>query len=137
MPSQRRRREANGLAVDLLRSGQPISDTDVLSVLSLWRFRKNNTRLNVLPPGCDFVHSDTLGLVCDRKGQILVDSGTRKWPSVLRLLATWLRHKRPAALEMDFPFTSTCVVKTLQHYMLNSKRGGAIRAYFVIRGIPV
>ena len=125
MPSQRRRREANGLAVDLLRSGQPISDTDVLSVLSLWRFRKNNTRLNVLPPGCDFVHSDTLGLVCDRQGQILVDSGTRKWPSVLRLLATWLRHRRPAALEMDFPFTSTCAIKTMQRHKIGQWEGRA------------
>ena len=114
-PSQRRRRAANKLAADLLRSGQPISDADVFSVLSLWRFRKNNARLNVLPRGCDFVHSDTLGLVCDRKGQVLVDSGTRKWPSVLRILAQWLRHRRPANLEMDFPFTSTGVKKSTEH----------------------
>ena len=109
MASQRRRREANRLAVELLCSGKPLSDDDVVSVLSLWRFRKNSTRLNVLPNGADFVHSDTLGLVCDRQGKVLVDAGTRKWPSVLRLLAVWLRHRRPAALQMDFPFTSISV----------------------------
>ena len=109
MPAQRRRREAHGKAAEILSSGRPISDADVLAVLSLWRFRKNTSRLNVLPRGTDFVSSDTLGLVCDRKGNVLVDSGTRKWPSVLRLLATWLKDRKPAALEMDFPFTSISV----------------------------
>ena len=130
MPVQRRRREANGKAAEILGSGRPISDADVLAVLSLWRFRKNSSRLNVLPSGTDFVSSDTLGLVCDRKGTVLVDSGTRKWPSVLRLLATWLKHRKPAALEMDFPFTS---ISVNHNYSARLHRDGHNAGVFLYR----
>ena len=39
----------------------------------------------------------------------MVDAATRKYPSVLRMLAVWLHDSRPASLAMDFPFTSVSV----------------------------
>ena len=81
----------------------------VLGVLSLWRFRPNKNRQNVLPAGAAFVHSDTLGLVCDRRGMIVVNAATRMWPNIFRLLIEWLRQRRPSSLLMDFPCTSISV----------------------------
>ena len=104
--TKRRRRAADNQAAEFLRVGQPISDTQVLAVLSLWRFRPNKARLNVIPDGQDFVSSDTIGLVCDRSGRVVVDSATRKYPNLFRLLAAWLKQRRPTFLAMDFPFTN-------------------------------
>ena len=111
MAPKQRRREADKQAAEYLRAGQPITDTDVLAVLSQWRFRPNRTRQNVRPDGAEFVYSDTLGLVCDRRGAITVDAATRKWPNVFRMLAVWLKQRRPSALSMDFPLTSISVNK--------------------------
>jgi len=109
MAPKRSRRDADNQAADYLRSGHPLADMHVLGVLSLWRFRSNKTRLNVLPDGAEFVHSDTLGLVCDRRGKIVVDAATRMWPNIFRLLTAWLRQRTPSSLLMDFPCTSISV----------------------------
>ena len=109
MAPKRRRRDADQQAAEYLRSGQQLTDMHVLGVLSLWRFRSNKTRQNVLPEGAEFVHSDTLGLVCDRRGMIVVDAATRMWPHIFRLLTVWLHQRMPSPLLMDFPCTSISV----------------------------
>ena len=73
---------ADSLALEYLHEKQPISDSHILAVLSQWKFRPNKARLNVIPAGSEFVYSDTLGLVCDRRGVVCVDAATRKYPLV-------------------------------------------------------
>ena len=111
MAPKRRRRDADHQATEYLRSGAALTDMHALRVLSLWRFRRNRTRKNVLPLDCatGFVHSDTLGLVCDRRGKIVVDAATRMWPNIFRLLTVWLRQRQPSSLLMEFPCTSISV----------------------------
>ena len=46
----RGRKKANNLATELLLQ-ENIKDEDVLSVLDLWYFSKNTSRVNVLPRG--------------------------------------------------------------------------------------
>ena len=73
---------ADSLALEYLHEKQPISDSHILAVLSQWKFRPNKARLNVIPAGSEFVYSDTLGLVCDRRGVVCVDAATRKYTLV-------------------------------------------------------
>ena len=109
MAPSRKRRDADHQEAEYLRSGQPLTDLHVLGVFSLWRFRSNKTRKNVLPDGAEFVHSDTLGLVCDRREMIVVDAATRMWPNIFRLIIVWLRQRMPSSLLMDFLCTSISV----------------------------
>ena len=106
MASKRRRRDAHALASKLLETGALRSDADVLAVQSRCAFRPNKNRQNVLPEPEDFVYSDTVGLLRDRRGRIAVDSYTREHPMVFRMLAEWAKQRRPSVLEQDFPFTS-------------------------------
>ena len=70
----------------------------------------NKSRQNVMPEGEESVFSDTLGLVIDRATkQIGLDAASRKCPSMLRLLAAWLRDRQPVDFKMRFPFTSISV----------------------------
>merc|ERR1711920_1116907 len=66
----RRRFIANGIAESLLakadREGARILESNVRDTLRAWGFSRNDQRKNVLPPGQDWVHSDTLGLVKTR-----------------------------------------------------------------------
>jgi len=56
------------------------------------------------------VFSDTLGLVIDRATkQIGLDAASRKCPSMLRLMAIWLRDRQPVNFKTPFPFTSISV----------------------------
>ena len=109
MSPKRRRRDADAIAETLLSRGKLFSDADVLEVLSRWSFRPNGNRLNLFPVGAAFVHSDTFGLVRDRRGRIDVDRYTRDRPSLFRFLAEWIKQRRPIVFNMDFPFTSISV----------------------------
>ncbi len=56
------------------------------------------------------VFSDTLGLVIDRATkQIGLDAASRKCPSMLRIMAVWLRDRQPVNFKTPFPFTSISV----------------------------
>ena len=108
--------------MEILKDGRTITDANVLECLAKWRFRKNKARQNVLPAGEDAVFSDTLGLVIHRvTKQAMLDATSKRNPSMLRLLAVWLRGRQPVEFAHPFPFTSVnvnyayaCVSRILQ-----------------------
>lgn len=107
---------ADQLAHEILQeaaaSGRKLSDRDVERVLESWEFRKNTSRINVMPAGQDFVLSEMLGLVCIRMYQrLVVASKSRAFPDVTRLLVRFLEDNPPQGLPpgVKFPFTTICV----------------------------
>ena len=101
----RSRRKADKLAREILAAGGSVTGADVLDVLSLWRFHKNKTRVNVMRAGVDWVLSDTLGIVRSRDGRLLLTRPTRDYPAFMEILCKWIRDERPFSLQ-SFPFTS-------------------------------
>lgn len=91
-------------------SGAKLTEDDVLSVLQKWGFRKNITRLNVAPEGASFVFSDTMGLVADRKGNIMPTRYTLAYPNVSKVLCDYLHDHLPESIG-KFTFTSINVNK--------------------------
>ena len=104
----RSRRAAARLAEELLQKSY-ISDADILAVLELWYFKQSSKRINVLPAGANFIHSDTLGLVRTRTGTVVTTRVTVKYSHVFHLLATWLKDNLPKDFKSKFPFTSIAV----------------------------
>ena len=96
---------AEKTAAAILDSGRMVTDADVLRLLRQWAFRKNKSRRNVLPPGSDFVESDTLGIVATRDGRVCLSKPTRKHANCFKLLAQWLQSNGPC-VGRDFAFTS-------------------------------
>merc|ERR1719367_156384 len=110
-----RRSMANQQAKDFLdvanAEQRKLTSFEVLSVLRLWDFRENMTRLNVMQPGQTFVWSDTMGLVADRTGHIVAKEETRRYPQFGQFLCRWLCDNLPSDLGMDFVFTSININK--------------------------
>ena len=106
--AKRRRKHADDRAAEILKAGHIVTDADVLECLAKWRFKKNTSRQNVIPVGGnEYVFSDTLGLVVNRvTKRSMLDATSRRNPSMLRLLAVWLRDRQPTVFECPFPFTS-------------------------------
>jgi len=103
---------ANEILEDCNRVHRMISEADVLKVLKHWAFRKNDTRLNVMPEGVDFVFSDTIGLIPSRDGRILVTPHTIDFPATVKVLTQYLADHLPMELKKNgFPFTSINVNK--------------------------
>ena len=100
--------QANELAEKILARSALVTEADVLAVLSLWRFKNNTDRQNVLPAGQEAVFSDTLGLVQSRDGRVVATSSTRKYKNLFALLCRWLNDHRPQELER-FVFSSISV----------------------------
>ena len=106
---QRSRKRADEIARDLLQNAQEgISDVAVTSVLATWRFACNRKRQNVMAKGEAFVHSDTLGLVCSRTGNVVVTKATRAYANVMRLLCRWLSENGPP-VGREFCLSSICI----------------------------
>jgi len=108
--SGQKRETADKLAAAMIKdaeaTGRRITDREIHEVLARWTFHRNDARQNVLPDGATFVYSDTLGLVHTRCGTYAATRATRDYRNVCRLLNRWLKDRRPAELEHDFPFTS-------------------------------
>ena len=96
---KRSRKRADEIARDLLQNahsrGEGISDVAVTSALDTWRFACNRKRRNIMNKGETFVHSDMMGLVCSRTGDVFVTKATRMYANVARLLCRWLRDNGP------------------------------------------
>ena len=100
--------QANELTEKILARGALVTEADVLAVLSLWRFKNNTDRQNVIPLGQEAVFSDTLGLVQSHDGRVVPTSSTRKYKYMFALLCRWLNDHRPHELER-FVFSSISV----------------------------
>ena len=92
------------------RECRPISDDDILAILRLWGFRKNRSRQNVIPDGSQYVLSDTLGLVSDRRGATVAAMHTLAFPHFSKILNRYLRERIPASMS-EFRFTTVTVNK--------------------------
>jgi hypothetical protein len=108
--SGQKRETADKLAAAMLKdaeaTGRRITDREIHEVLARWTFHRNEARQNVLPDGATFVYSDTLGLVHTRTGSYAATRATKDYRNVVRLLTRWIKDRKPAELEHDFPFTS-------------------------------
>ena len=100
--------QANRLAENILARGELVTEANVLAVLTLWRFKNNTARQNVMPAGQDVILSDTLGLVQSRDGRVVPTSPTRKYKYVFVLLYRYLADHMPQGLER-FVFSSVSV----------------------------
>lgn len=131
-----KRGEANVAARSVLeevkQANRKLQEADVLSILRMWSFKKNDVRQNVIPDGQDFVYSDTLGMVRDRTGHWKVKGATRDFPDFTRLLSRWLADHRPAELEEDFPFTS---INVNFKYAARRHRDGNNMGPSIIKGL--
>jgi len=105
-------RIANEVLEECSRVSRMVTEADVLKVLQSWAFRKNETRLNVMPEGVKFVSSDTIGLIPSRDGRILVTPYTVDFPATVKVLTRYLADHLPAEFGVNgFPFTSINVNK--------------------------
>jgi len=83
-----------------------ITDKELIEVLRLWSFRKNESRPQVTPEGKTWVNSDTFGLIRTREGRFIATNSTRDYPSMMRILNRWLKDHIPADMKYNFPHTS-------------------------------
>lgn len=111
--------------------GRRVTDREVLAVLKLWHFKKNEARQNVLPDGQKWVHSDTLGLVRSRTGAWCITSATQEYPHVTRVLNTWFKARLPAEMVKDFPCSS---ISLNSNYAAKRHRDGNNAGPSMIRG---
>jgi len=106
------RAKANKQAANILEQvkteGRKVTSEDVLSVLQLWRWRENTTRLNVMPEGVTSVHSDNMGLLKARDGRYMLTKETEEYPNVVHVFSQWLKDNQPKH-GFNFPFTSISV----------------------------
>jgi len=91
---------------DCAKNNRRISDKELLQVLKLWSFRKNESRPQVTPDGKTWVNSDTFGLIRRRDGGFMATNTTRDYPSMMRILNRWLKDNIPADMKCQFPHTS-------------------------------
>ena len=106
------RRAANELAREAmadLKKGEHPSDTVVLKALRLWGFHKSTSRQNVLPEGHEWVHSDTLGIIEERKTHSLsISNPCKSHEYFVRLISSWARKRSPNG---ELPFTTISLNK--------------------------
>jgi hypothetical protein len=96
---------ANELARRKLVRGKPLSDADIVDVLSVWGFPENDTRLNVLPEGVKTIHSDTLGVLRMRDGTYRIFDPTTRYEHVTRLICQWFLSNKGKDIPDEFGFT--------------------------------
>jgi len=101
--------EAEKILASAERQRRKISDQDCVKVLRKWAFRKNEARLNVMPEGSSFVHSDTLGLIRCRDGRYMATEPSVLYPNVFTLFNKWVQDQKPSKYQKPFPFTSISV----------------------------
>ena len=103
MPRSRRRANQDAWAIlEGLGEDANLPDADVLKVLRTWRFKRNKTRRNVMQDGEEWIYSDTLGFVRDRKGRVCLTKTTQEHPYFMKMLCRWAAESPMK----DFPFTS-------------------------------
>jgi len=103
-------RKAKVILEECERLNRKVNDADVYTVLDSWAFRRNVTRINVLPDGATFVYSDTVGLIPARDGRIMTTPPTIDFPCSVKVLARYLKDNLPADVPF-FPFTSININK--------------------------
>eukprot|EP00416_Gambierdiscus_australes_P015148 CAMPEP_0171058468 /NCGR_PEP_ID=MMETSP0766_2-20121228/2510_1 /TAXON_ID=439317 /ORGANISM="Gambierdiscus australes, Strain CAWD 149" /LENGTH=770 /DNA_ID=CAMNT_0011513745 /DNA_START=177 /DNA_END=2489 /DNA_ORIENTATION=- len=85
------------------KTGEKVADSQVLSLMRQWSFRRNTARKVVAPDNMPIVDSDTFGIMRNQAGVWIITHATRDYPAVTRLLTRWLRDSLPV---QDFACTS-------------------------------
>ncbi|CAE7718191.1 pgsA [Symbiodinium sp. CCMP2592] len=98
-------RTAGEIMAQAEKKKRAISSDDINRILKCWAFAKNPFRVNVMPQGQQWVKSDTLGLLRDRGGKLIVTRPAREYPNVAKIIARWLHGKLPREAK-HFKFTS-------------------------------
>ncbi|CAE7031519.1 unnamed protein product, partial [Symbiodinium microadriaticum] len=98
-------RTAGEIMAQAEKKKRKISSDDIDRILKCWAFAKNPFRVNVMPQGQQWVKSDTLGLLRDRGGKLIVTRPAREYPNVAKIIARWLHGKLPKEAK-HFKFTS-------------------------------
>jgi hypothetical protein len=132
---QTQRTLANCLAERIMRNvekaGRKVSDGDVLEALQAWGFSENVNRLNVMPEGTTFVHSDTLGAIRLRTGGFRITDPTLSYPHFTGLICQWFADHQPADIKCDCVFTGINVNSNYAgrvHRDANNEGPSAIKA---------
>jgi hypothetical protein len=68
-----------------------ITDQDLQDAMSLWGFKQNIGRLNVMREGVKYVYSDTIGAIRARCRGYGITPATAHYPNFVRLLCRWLK----------------------------------------------
>ncbi|CAE8649827.1 unnamed protein product [Polarella glacialis] len=105
LPSQRRAAENRAAEVLARERPGPPTSQELLEVLRLWGFAQNDGRQNVRPEGHEWVHSDSLGIIRRRDGQIALAKNTAGYPQFVKLLGQWLQGQGFGPL----PFTTITI----------------------------
>eukprot|EP00931_Biecheleriopsis_adriatica_P035804 TRINITY_DN20627_c0_g1_i1.p1 TRINITY_DN20627_c0_g1~~TRINITY_DN20627_c0_g1_i1.p1 ORF type:complete len:399 (-),score=82.35 TRINITY_DN20627_c0_g1_i1:112-1272(-) len=101
--------EAKSILTSVDKQRRKVSNQDCVKVLRKWAFRKNEARLNVMPEGSTFVHSDTLGLIRARDGRYMATEPSVLYPNVFTLFNRWVQDQKPSKYQKPFCFTSISV----------------------------
>lgn len=109
-------REAKAILAECQKKSRRVSDADVTQVLEWWGFARNANRINVMQEGESWVHSDTLGLLRDRCGDIHLTKSTVTYPEVVTLINKWLSDRLPKDVQ-PFVWTSLNVNKNYAAYI--------------------
>jgi len=96
---------SNEMAKRKLASGKTLTDDDAVAVLDVWGFAENSTRVNVMPEGAAFVHSDTLGVLRMRDGTYRIFDPTTRYEHFTKLICQWFTATQGKELPDDFGFT--------------------------------
>ena len=93
------------------KEGSKITDTDVLKVLELWGFKKNESRTHVIPENKTFVNSDTFGMTRGYEDKYSATQSTIDYPNTMVLLNRWLQDNQtnPNFKAERFPYTSISI----------------------------
>lgn len=90
------------------KAGRKIRESEVLECLQAWGFGENTGRLNVMPEGTTFVHSDTIGLNrMMTSAKVFITSPTTAYPNFTKLLTRFLSDSAPDDLKLPVPFVFT------------------------------
>jgi len=96
---------SNEMAKRKLASGKKLTDDDAVAVLDVWGFAENSTRVNVMPEGAKFVHSDTLGALRMRDGTYRIFDPTTRYEHFTKLICQWFTTTQGKEIPDDFGFT--------------------------------
>lgn len=117
---------------DAERGSRKIRESEVLECLQAWGFGENTGRLNVMPEGATFVHSDTIGFNrMMTSAKVFITSPTTAYPDFTKLLTRFLSDNDDLKLRVPFVFTVINVNASYagkRHRDANNEGPSAIKA---------
>jgi len=126
---------SQAIVEDIAKRPRQVSDHEMLTVLKVWAFTKNDRRKNVMPEGVEWVHSNSFGLQRRRDGTLSTTSNTLRYPYISRVFNAWLKDRRPDGIH-SFPCTTITInsgYAARKHRDGNNRGPSLIRAFRGLR----